>query len=370
MNVKKVLISLFLLSFLSNFIFSYTFTIEHDEADGAKLYYCSEPKLNTDNCQSFTGEEILQISNFNFPVSDSYYKKIFTYKENKRLVFGINTYDNFEDFTESRLNDVFNAYFTPYLTPISVRNVLNANGDTSGKYVNQLPSFYNEKDLKNNICKIFYNFTTKNITSSLKPITKISGGSYDIPENLLKKYYFINTTAKIFLNNGSIITKYFVIGDSEKPLSEVYAGSDYLAIDFLPNDLKCDFGNDGELNSSEIQGVFYNKPITEINNYFDNTINFLVNDTRKIKILNSTLKVNPIIKVVGGKTTITANLSKLGNSAKNISIYFLLNKTSWGNLSEKNISDLRSYAQNKFSSSSYNFTFFVVDKDPIIGYDI
>ena len=52
---------------------------------------------------------------------------------------------------------------------------------------------------------------------------------------------------------------------------------------------------------------------------------------------------------------------------KNVSVYFLLNKNSWGDLSVENISDLRAYFEAKFSSSN-EFDFFVVDKDPIIGY--
>ncbi len=47
-------------------------------------------------------------------------------------------------------------------------------------------------------------------------------------------------------------------------------------------------------------------------------------------------------------------------------LIFLLNKNSWGDLSVENISDLRAYFEAKFSSSK--FEFFVVDKDPIIGY--
>ena len=46
----------------------------------------------------------------------------------------------------------------------------------------------------------------------------------------------------------------------------------------------------------------------------------------------------------------------------------MLNKNSWGgDLSVENISDLRADFKTKFSSSN-EFDFFVVDKDPIIGY--
>ena len=53
---------------------------------------------------------------------------------------------------------------------------------------------------------------------------------------------------------------------------------------------------------------------------------------------------------------------------KNVSVYFWLNKSSWGGeLSVENISDLRADFEMNFPLSN-EFEFFVVDKDPIIGY--
>ncbi len=228
---------------------------------------------------------------------------------------------------------------------------------------------YTATELKTPTSKCVINFDGENITSNLKPLS--GGGNLILNANqviphLLEKYYFINTSAKFFLANGSVKKIDIFVGDVPVNLSEIYEG-DYLAAEFLPQDLKCDFGGiDGILDSNEIQGVFVNNSLDNINDYFNNTINFSVSNVRQINILNDTLKAD--INYSNGGKNVSVNFSRLKKSGgKNVSVYFLLNKNSWGDLSVENISDLRADFKTNFPLSN-EFDFFVVDKDPIIGY--
>ena len=125
---------------------------------------------------------------------------------------------------------------------------------------------YTATELNTPTNKCVINFDGENITSNLKPL--YSGGDLILNANqviphLLEKYYFINTSAKFFLANGSIIKKDIFVGDIAVNLSEIYGGN-YLAVEFLPQDLKCDFFEGGGLDSREIQGVFVNNSLANI----------------------------------------------------------------------------------------------------------
>ncbi len=287
-------------------------------------------------------------------------KQVFIYPKNNNNFVLIT--ENL-DFLSSTINNyTFGKYKNQSDIPIGISGEIHINGEKK--------------------CKIFYDETTKKISSNLNPYKVFSyeSGSYILKDvdyssltiteqnsfkNLLTSYYFINTSAKFFLANGSIIKKDIFVGDVPVNLSGIYGGN-YLAAEFLPQDLKCDFFEGDGLDSSEIQGVFVNNSLANINDYFNNTVGFLVNDSRQINILNDTLKAD--INYSNGGKNVSVNFSRLKKSGgKNVSVYFLLNKSSWEDLSADDIMDLRADFKTNFPLSN-EFDFFVVDKDPIIGY--
>ena len=90
------------------------------------------------------------------------------------------------------------------------------------------------------------------------------------------------------------------------------------------------------------------------------------NATRTNTILTSTEIVSPTIDHSGTetKTIISADLSKItdsSNTATGVTIYLVIDKSSIANLTEEDIAMFR-------AATPASATFFVVDKDPIIGY--
>ncbi len=346
---------LFFLLFFFNFSLVYSATITFTPEDPnqndllVSAYYCSP---NTENCLTydetnplFTDENITYANFYDYnPLDTSVWKRFFFYKQGLRLL-PYARFDYGSSNLEQNIHTLKNNYFKV------------------GESISGLsPLTYDDLSTINNKCII--DFDGENITSNLKPFRTYGGKYIDLPSNL-EKYYFINTSAKFFLANGSIIKKDIFVGDIAVNLSEIYGGN-YLAVEFLPQDLKCDFFEGGGLDSREIQGVFVNNSLANINDYFNNTINFSVSNVRQINILNDTLKVD--INYSNGGKNVSVNFSRLKKSGgKNVSVYFLLNKSSWGDLSADDIMDLRADFKTNFPLSN-EFDFFVVDKDPIIGY--
>ena len=325
------------------------------------------------------GEFYIDILNVEGNIPNAKNQKIISYAvKNDESINGLYTYDFITDSTKSQQVIAYpkNKNFVPFPKAID----LGTSDSNNVLFLNYKDSKYSSNLNK---CEIYFDETTQQITSNLQPFKVYSKhtGSWELfPldlssfsntadknyfQNKLNSYYFINTSAKFFLANGSIIKRDIPVGDVPVNLSEIYGG-DYLAVEFLPQDLKCDFDESGGLNSSEIQGVFVNNSLANINDYFDNTINFSVSNVRQINILNDTLKVD--INYSFDRKNVSVNFSRLKKSGgKNVSVYFLLNKNSWGDLSADDIMDLRADFKTNFPLSN-EFDFFVVDKDPIIGY--
>ena len=217
--IKKIILLVsFILSL--NFIFSYTYEVRHNGAEGASLYYCNNPPSTSNNCETSTGNLIdskngkdVFILNY-FDTGNNYFKKLLTQKENKRLVFGIWTDIEGKNYVEPFDFNGLNVYFTPYLTPLaqnSNHNVYNQN--------------FNNKDLQGNVCLVSIGSLTTTqvkLTPSLNPITKITSNTkYDVPEELLKKYYYMKAEVSLNILKDNDVVKQINLN------SNSYTGTNY-----------------------------------------------------------------------------------------------------------------------------------------------
>ena len=194
-----------------------------------------------------------------------------------------------------------------------------------------------------------------NLTSDLERI--ITGTT--TAKQILDANLWMEISAEIKYKNGTEIKKTFLLNDTGLDISSNPIFNNYRFINITPIDLKCDFSgldSNGDLNTAD------RNSIQIINEDFQDILDELGRDNIE-KIKNDTLKVNPsvIYDPISNKTIIKANLSKLGSDSSNVSIYIVINKSGEyvNSLNENQINYFRSLYPNEF---------FVVDKDPIIGY--
>ena len=213
-------------------------------------------------------------------------------------------------------------------------NLIQANWKLSGA---------NEKiiqDLKNNL-------TTPYISEDV----------FSTGQNILNNNLWMNISAEIKYKNGAEIIETFLLNDIGLDISNPIFNN-YRFINITPIDLKCNFNG---LINGKLKLIDRNS-IQIINEDFQDILDELGRDNIE-KIKNDTLKVNPsvIYDPISNKTIIKANLSKLGLDSSNVSIYIVINK------SGEYVNSLNKTQINYFRSL-YPNEFFVVDKDPIIGY--